>query len=500
MPARPTAATIPALGIALGLALDALRRAAHQARFPFDLNFWSEDYFMTAMLRLDAGAPTYGPIAEAGSSIYSPGGPWLHYALLAPLGLATSVAANRMLSQLGVLTAIALGTWFALVIAKPAERAMRIATAALAAAALTLAAYANPVAVSLHPVTWEMPVLAAAMLVLAKWDDLSPRSRMIACVLLPALGFLAKQTAGPTVALALAVVMLGDRKSLAIVPIVSLVGAALALHIGTAGAFTDWGLSLLAAQGFEGGSKWHDDFLGMGVWFSPALLGALLYIHKHDRAWLRAALVPLIYAPACLLAFAKTLGGPNNVAALGFVVSISAVGAWLVLLRERASATALLLAHLVLLHPRRHVPTDFDHANAERICAYARARSACGEKVLLGRGTSCTAPGVPRDRMVAIHDAFAAGRASNLSVWDRIGRSEYDLVLIHHTDLHRFGKLLWPKLSAKYRAFYTSPQADPDDFWKRAWQGYASQRMLFFERADQAGQHAVTPEGSRCKF
>ena len=500
MPARWTVAAIPALGIGLGLALDALRRAAHQARFPFDLNFWSEDYFMTAMLRLDAGAPVYGPVTDAGSSIYSPGGPWLHHALLAPFGLSTSVAANRMLSQLGVLSAIALGVWFALVIAKPAQRAARITTAALAAAALVLAAYANPVAVSLHPVTWEMPVLAATMLVLAKWSDLSPRARVLACVLLPALGFLAKQTAGPTVALALAVVMLRDRKSLAIVPIVSLVGTALALHVITNGHFTEWGLSLLAAQGFEGGSKWRDDLLGMGLWFSPALLGALMYIHRRDRAWLRAALVPLVYAPACVLAFAKTLGGPNNVAALGFVVSISAVAAWLALLRERASATALLLAHLVLLHPRRHAPTEFDYANAARICAYARARSACGEKILLGRGTSCTAPGVPRDRMVAIQDAFAANRANDLAVWDRIGRGEYDLVLIHHTDLHRFGKLLWPKLSARYRAFYTSPHTDPADFWKRAWQGYASQRMLFFERADQAGEHAVTPEGSRCKF
>lgn len=500
--ARATATlSLVALGMGLGLAADALRRAALQARFPYDLNFWSEDYFMTAMRRLAAGAPSYGPLGEASSSIYAPGGPWLHHALLSPLELSRSVSANRWLSQLGVLAAVALGVRVVDRLAAP-ER-FRAGVALLAAAALILAAYANPVIVSLHPVAWELPLLAGAMLALTRWQERSTRVRILAAIALPALGFLVKQSAGVALALALALTLVFDRRgrraALALVPVASLGATALALHVGSGGRFTEWGIALLAAQGFEGGSKWVDDFLGFGLWYLPALVGATLLLR---REWLRVALVPLCYAPLSALAFAKTLGGPNNVAALGFVVAIVGVAGLAAAALEHpgrargVAAAALLGAHVLLLHPRRHVPTASDYENAERICAFARARAACGERPLLGRGTSCNLD--VRDRMVAVHDVFAAGRARELDLWQRIERGEYDLVLVHHTDLHRFGELLWPKLAAHYRAFHTTPHEEPGQFWKRGWQGYASRRMIFFEKQSAAGEHRVGPGQERC--
>jgi hypothetical protein len=212
-------------------------------------------------------------------------------------------------------------------------------------------------------------------------------------------------------------------------------------------------------------------------------------------------LVPLAYAPAAIGAFAKALGGENNLAALGFFASIVAVAALVKLAadaRSGGAAIALLLAQVVLLHPQRRVPTAWDYDNAQRICGYASARLACGEKVLLGRGTSCYgAHAVPLDRMVNAHEAWVAGRAAELGTWDRIERGEYDLVLLHQTDLHRFGKTLWPRLAAHYRAFYSTPQGPPGDFWTNGWQGYASSRMLFFEKKSATGEHGIDVRSCR---
>ena len=68
--------------------------------YDFDLNFWSEDYHLTGLLKLRAGQSLYGDIASANSSVYSPGMVWLHHWLLAPLSLDTSVFANKVLSQI----------------------------------------------------------------------------------------------------------------------------------------------------------------------------------------------------------------------------------------------------------------------------------------------------------------------------------------------------------------------------------------------------------------
>jgi hypothetical protein len=514
-----------ALGVGLGLGADALRRAALSASYPFDLNFWSEDYFMTSMLRLARGAPTYAPVADASSSIYAPGGPWLHHLLLAPFGLSTSVVANRWLSQLWQLGAIALGVVAAIRLVErhalwPAARALRLGLGALIAAALLLAAYANPVATSLHPVAWENLAIAALIVLMVDWDRHSLRARTVAAAVLPALGFVAKQSAGPAIALSLLFVIALDRSlpratraSLSLLPVVSLAATALGLHVSSNGRFTDWGISLLAAQGFEGGSKLDDALGGVVLWFLPSLTAALWFSFRAlrrrspaDRAWLRAALVPLFYAPMALVAFFKRLGGENNLAALGFVIAIVAVAALVVIALERpasiaaSSAALLMLVQIAALRPRRQVPSAHDVSNGERICGYAAARLGCGEKVLLGRGTSCIvgADRLPLDRMVAIHDAWVAGRADELGVWDRIARAEYDLVMIHHTDLQRFGRQLWPLLSVGYRAFYTSPHSEPGNFWRTGWQGYASQRMLFFEKRSAAGEHRVTVQGRTC--
>jgi hypothetical protein len=274
------------------------------------------------------------------------------------------------------------------------------------------------------------------------------------------------------------------------------------LHFGTGGHFTLWGFSLLAAQGLEAGSKVTDALSSVVVRFVPALLVPLLFAPRAlqrrtdgDRAWLRAALIPLAYAPAAIGGFVKALGAENNLAALGFFAVVVAVAALVKLASEprwAGAAIAIALAQLVLLHPQRRVPTAWDWKNAAHICEFASARMACGERVLLGRGTSCYGRhALPLDRMVNVHEAWVAGRAAELGTWGRLERGDYDLVLVHQTDLHRFGKLMWPRLAAGYRAFHSTPQGPPGDFWTDGWQGYASNRMLFFEKKSAAGEHAI---------
>src|SRR3546814_7800720 len=56
--------------------------------FPCDVYNWAESPFMTNMLKLAPGQPLYGPPGELNSFVYSPGLPYLAYALLAPFGLA----------------------------------------------------------------------------------------------------------------------------------------------------------------------------------------------------------------------------------------------------------------------------------------------------------------------------------------------------------------------------------------------------------------------------
>ncbi|HVU00879.1 MAG TPA: hypothetical protein VHE30_03975, partial [Polyangiaceae bacterium] len=184
-------------------------RIAERLRYPYDLILWGDDYFMTSMAKLAAGVPLYGPLADANSTVYAPGGAWLHHALLAPFHLDTSLHANRVLTLCWLTLALAVGTFTVSKLSRRRDGALESRvdeslSAALAFLVLALVALSNPVGDSLHPTDLELLVLSSSLAVLAAWRELSPGRRLVANVLLPAAAVLSKQTAGLAVTGALA--------------------------------------------------------------------------------------------------------------------------------------------------------------------------------------------------------------------------------------------------------------------------------------------------------
>jgi hypothetical protein len=515
---------------ALALLVGDVARVVARLSFDYDLLLWGDDYFMTSMLKLAHGLPVYTSVADANSTVYSPGGPWLHHALLSPLGLGTSLLANRLLSQLWLWVAVGLAVVAVVALARrsdswPEERGARAVVVALAVATLGLAAYANPVTDSLHPTNLELVTLAATLLVLVRFPSLSARARFALLVVLPVVALLAKQTAGAAVTLALCAAAFRDAKGArlrralaALVPLASLAGALVALTVGTHGLFETWAFDILARHPFDWW-KVKDLYAGYFLLFAPALatvgFQAWRVLGGQDAgargaAWLRAATLPLAYAPFALAALFKTMGGPNNLAVVGFLLVVLALPVWATELAgasraasgrslPRAAALGVLAAAQIgVLYPRRRVPDRHDRDNARLICDYAAERMAAGERVHLGRGSVCYLRGgvpVPLDRLSSIVEVTVAGRGAELGFHGRIARSEYDVLIVPLNDLLWFGKDFWSVFSERYRPFFATRGELDNDFWFDGWQGFVSWPMVFFERVSDRGRHHVRAEG-----
>lgn len=507
----------------LGLSVE---RVVRRMGFDYDLLLWADDFFMTGMYKLLAGVPLYSAVADANSTIYAPGGAYLHHALLAPLGLSTSLLANRVLGQLWLAAAVGLSTATVVSLARargayPPARRDRALFALVAASLLGLAMYANPVADALHPSNLELAVLAAAQLVLARWEDLSEGRRRLWLLALPAAALLAKQTAGVAVTLSLAGWALGGssegwqrRCGRALLPVVSLALILAALVWVTDGMFRVWGLEILRAQPYEWW-KASDIYAGYFLLFAPVVItaaaGAVVLARRErrpgDAGWLRAASIPAVYAPFALMALFKAMGGPNNLAALGFLAAPPALALLLpapfTSARRRTEALVLgvLAVQAALWYPRRRVPEEADREKARLICEYAAARMRCGERVLLGRGSVCYARGgirVPVDRMNSIVEVAVAGRGEELGFFGRVARREYDVIILPVDDLVWFGGPLWEIMKDRYRPFHMTRGEAEGDFWFHGWQGYVTRPMVFWERIEDAGRHAVEEPERGC--
>ncbi len=375
-----------------------------------------------------------------------------------------------------------------------------------------LCAYSNPVVDGLHPTNLEELCLAISAWTLLRYPALSPRRKWLAVALLPAAAFMAKQSAGAAVALALSWVAAREhderRWVRAGLALASPVVAAIALDLWTRGLFHVWGLEILAAHHFEASKLW-DIYGGLGRWYALLALVVLLQAARcrraPDPAWQRVALLSAAYAPFAIAALFKVLGGPNNLSSLGFVLALAAIPVLIGWARKWANNTTgalaalALLAQLALWFPRRYVPSTDDQARAEAVCGYAAARLRCGERVWLGRGATCYARGgqlVPLDRMTSIHEVGEAGRFDELGLLERIERQDYSLLLLHQADLTWLGPRFWPLLNQGYRLFYATTENVRGDYWLHGFQGYGSRRVLYFERKRDTGTHR--PADYRC--
>jgi hypothetical protein len=509
------------------LVADALRRVVLRMRFDYDLLLWGDDYFMTSMLKLVAGVPVYTELSDANSTVYAPAGPYLHHALLAPFGLSASLLANRVLHQLWLVIAIGLGTAVVLRLRRDdtglATRWERLGFGVLAALTLALAAYANPVADSLHPTNLELCVLAGSLLALTRLDRSSSVRRVVVAALLSAAALLVKQSTALPVALAFAWWIfrleggtLARRFGLSALVFggPSLILAALLLW--TRGHFKTWGFDVLASHPFDWW-KVSDIYAGYFLLFAPAVLVAVgvAVVGRASEApsWRRAASLVLFYAPFALAALFKTMGGPNNLAVVGWLCLVIALPEWLSVVFGVAksrqallgsfAALALLAVELGLLHPRRRIPDVDDDEKTALMCDYAAARARCGEHVFLGRGAICLHRGgvsVPKDRMMSVIEATVAGRARELGFYDRLRSMEYDLLIFWVGDLEWGGKDLWDILRLRYRPFFMTRGELEGDFWYHGWQGFTTWPVAYWERIEDAGRHEVSERGRRCDF
>ncbi len=381
-------------------------------RFPYDLMYWPDDYYLSMVLRLELGLGAYGPPSDASSWIYSPGAPALGWALLSPLGLERSYLAHKWLAQLWFWLAVLAGLWLGRQVLR-GERAARGDKRRLSAlelsvlgAVLALAALMSPIADSLHPTNLELTCLCLASVACAALPRLTPAKRLLVCFTLPALALWFKQTGAVAVTASLMTSCLltpqlkrGERLRLMLATALGagcLLGALRLLH---GPYFIAWVWEIPSAAGFQS-FKTRDLSSGLGILVYPMLLLVLLRLfwrpkppaaqaspphqapsdHQHEVEhdqprsasrslsagapfapsepltavfpygnYLRLCLPTLFYTPLALLALFKTLGGPNNLTALLFLYT--ALGAPLLidgLLRGAAWRRAAHAAALTL--------------------------------------------------------------------------------------------------------------------------------------------------------
>ncbi len=498
------------IAVSVVLVADHGRRAYQRLAYAFDLNFWSEDFFVTGMMKLRVGVPLYGPVSEANSSVYAPGQTLLHYALLAPLGAELSLSANKVLGYIFVVVAAVLGALVGLRLISAPGR-LRVLLGAALGLALGLVLMANPVVDGLHPSNLEACVLAAATLACCALPTLTIWRRRALLLLLPVAALLVKQNGGVVVLVSLGLAagfstsLPGRVRRLDLLTL--LLGAAsagLLLHLLGGKHFWDWGVTLLRAHAIE----WHRVWRltdGIGMWFVPVTLVALARLGwalvRHapaDVVWLRTATPCLLYAPLAVAAAVKTRGGSNNLASLGFALALVAIPALLSLVVAAKTrwapvvAAGVLLLQLVTWRSHRYVPNGEDLDLAETVCNYAAKRMQCGERVWLGRGAICYARGgaaAATDRMTSVRDVVAAGRFTELALLERLQRAEYDVVMLHEADMRFLGPKFWPRLKEKYRLFHAGAEQAEGDYWRHGFQGWGSRRMLYFERRSDAGKH-----------
>lgn len=509
-----------------------IQRVVVRMGFDYDLLLWADDYFMTSMLKLAAGVPVYTAVSDANSTIYSPGGPYVHFLLLSPVGLETSLLANRIVNQFWLAAAIGLGASSVWALARaseklPAARSARALFLGLSIAALALCAYANPVADSLHPTNLELCALSGAVLMLARWNALGHKRLAVLTVLLPAAALMAKQTAGVAVAVALSWAALRAPRAsdapaakpgrarwvlvlLVALPWASLALTLLVLYLWTGGYFKTWGFDIVASHPFHFW-KVSDLYAGYFLLFVPALLLALarggIALRRRsagDLEWLRASAMVVAYVPFSLAALFKAMGGPNNLAVVGFLIMLIALPDALGEIarprhpRVALAALGLVAAQIGVLYPRRRVPSKADYDKAALICRYAATRMRCGEKVLLGRGSVCYERGgveVPIDRMNSILEVAVAGRRDELGFYERVIDQRYDVMILGVGDLMWFGQHLWEIMQPRYKPFFMTQGEREGDFWFHGWQGYVSVPTVFWERIQDAGTHDVAATG-----
>ncbi|MEP7051131.1 MAG: hypothetical protein ABJB12_12305 [Pseudomonadota bacterium] len=244
---RPLCAIL--VGLTACVLLAKLACIVSVATLPSDLEIWSEPPALTNLLKLHAGEPFYGPVADANSHSYSPGLELTQFALLRPFHLELSLRAHRALGLLwqalsATILAHALWPWAGTRL-KAALGHFAYPALLLAAANVTLSSLLAP---HVHPDHLLMLCFCAALALCLHTDPFRRRDWLL-LALLPLIGIFFKLTAAG-IGVGLVFAVLFERRWRALAPLA--IGGALSLATvplfdATLGPFSLYALRLQAS-------------------------------------------------------------------------------------------------------------------------------------------------------------------------------------------------------------------------------------------------------------
>lgn len=446
-------------------------------RFRADILLWTEGEYVSDILKVRLGRPIYGPPADFSSFAYTPGSQLLTGALARLVGRPDSIPTYRALQ----LVYVAIGSLAALLAFRrlvtarldgPAPAPAWVMAGAAGPALFLVAtnALTNEFNHLLHNDALAVCISAIGYWLLVEYAVTGARWAALGMVLVPAAGFLVKQSLAIWAGLYAGYFVVFDRRLgwprtlLAIGLAFGLVGLALAAGPRLWGRdFTYWTVTLM---GNHPVSPLRSIQHLLEVWAYPAglCLGGLLLLpaDRVDRltgAWVVAAGLFAVEAYTSGIAWMKNHMGPGSLlAGTWFLAGLVAL-AWRAEPRvdrfawaRAAVATALAVLAFGGLGMVR-IPAPWLAADTDR---YAREieREFTGmapERVLLDYGTwtYLDARVVPRDRAAPIGEAGYTRTADFTGLLARIRSRAYDRILVrgYGTGDFAYDHEIWPASS-----------------------------------------------------
>jgi hypothetical protein len=469
------AASTMTAGFAVVLIALFLFTIARAVFLPADILIWSEGPFVNDIHKFRLGRPLYGPPADLSTFFYTPGSQLLSYGLASLVGKGTSIPALRIVQLMfAALAALActLSVRKLIRLTKLEVSAFPVwLLSAFVTSFLFLAAtnpQTNRFVYLLHNDSLAVLFSAVAFLLLVDYAERRTIGGLVALALMPAVGFLIKQSLAGWAGLIGLYLLLFDapRSFRRIAGFAVGAGAALAATFAAAQLmwgpyFRFWVVEVLRDHPFSVLRSIQHGITGW-VWYAAAFLAAAVLANRFDRRvyglWVVSLLMLAQGTYTSGIAWMLNHMGPGSL-----LVSIWLCLALVVHLNRLFTATpdfwlatgvrmALPVLALVGLGFVR-VPVPTLPSDVERYVAdIERAMSGIEkERVMLDGGTWTwlSTNVVPRDMGAPVGDLGVSGTGDFSGFLERINTRHYKRVLVRslHANDFMYDHYLWPRSS-----------------------------------------------------
>ena len=470
---RPVMGAIAAIAVALTAVY--LFWVSYYVFFPADILIWSESDFVNDILKFRLGYPLYTAQVNNESFTYVPGAQLLTYALAAIAGKATSIPAYRIVQLLYTGTAAVIGTLCCrrlLVLAKDSELASSSLWAAVCTPVLFLAAtnsLTNRFTHSLHNDALAQLITVLGFYLLLRYACDREPGVLAAMAILPAAGFLVKQTLALWVVFYIGYLLFAGRRSWP-----KVLGFA-AVSFGLIGAvvcgcyliwgqpFFYWTVTVLGSHAVSP-LRSFQHLLDVWLYFAIGLLGGAALLRERSSrhlwaAWLVwLALITLQtytsgiawmlnhIGPGCLLAVIWFLAALPQLLRSSVSFARSAPHAW-VHAAIGVAAVALLFSGLGFFR----IPAPPISADARRYVHQIEAEMTPASSTLLDAGSWVYLANnvLMKDRAPSIGERGYSQTGDFSGILQRITEKRYSKILVrnfHGADFW-YDYYLWPKPS-----------------------------------------------------